>query len=106
MPHHIAYISGCHSDPDPSPGLGLARSLRVVFPDLRLVGVDYSVRSSGLHAADFGQIQVHPVWGEMDLGTYASQVRTALADEGSCWISGLDVEIDWLASHVGPHPAC
>ncbi len=104
MPDHAAYISGCHSDPDPSPGLGIARSLRSAFPHLRLTGIDYSVRSSGLHAADFNHIQVHPVWGEMDLETYASQVQSVLADEDACWISGLDVEVDWLASNVGPHP--
>ncbi len=104
MPKPEVYISGCHSDPDPSPGLGIARSLREAFPDIRLIGVDYSVRSSGLHSATFDRAWVQPVWGELDLDTYARQIHELLSAERTCWLSGLDVEIDWLAGALVNEP--
>lgn len=104
MPEPAVFISGCHSDPDPSPGLGIARSLREAIPDAQLTGIDYSVRSSGLHADSFDRVLVQPVWAEMDLDTYSSQIRRRLDDGQTCWISGLDVEINWLAHAVGDHP--
>jgi len=39
-------VSGVHSDTDPSPGIGIARSLREAFPDAVLQAVDYSVLRS------------------------------------------------------------
>ena len=56
------YVSGVHSGPNPSPGLGVARSLREAFPHARLVGVDYSVESSGLHSEVFDQLWVQRPW--------------------------------------------
>jgi diaminopimelate decarboxylase len=103
VPSPTVYISGCHSDPNPSPGVGLARSLRVAFPGARLIAVDYSVRSSGLHFDGFDDACVHPVWSELDLEFHAGLVRTVVGQPDTCWISGLDVEIDWLTG-VGHHP--
>jgi diaminopimelate decarboxylase len=84
--------------------MSLARSLEESFPDAVLVGVDYSVRSTGLHSKIFDQIEVKPVWSDIDLSSYAVYVESLLSDEETCWLSGLDVEIDWLASSVGDHP--
>jgi diaminopimelate decarboxylase len=97
-------ISGVHSDPDPSPGIGIARSLRDAFPDATILAVDYSVHSSGLHHPVFDGVLLQPVWSEVDLDTYSLQIRQHLDLPGNCWISGLDVEIDWLASTIGDHP--
>ncbi len=97
------YISGVHSDPDPSPGLGLARSLKQSFPHSTLVAVDYSVRSTGLHSQIFDETFVQAIWSELNLDAYASLVESFLRDTETCWISGLDVEIDWLAKVLGGH---
>jgi len=43
-------ISGMHSGTNPSPGLGIARSLRLAGITRQIVGLDYSPESSGLHA--------------------------------------------------------
>lgn len=34
------FISGCHVSGSPCPGVGLARSIRVIYPEARLTGVD------------------------------------------------------------------
>lgn len=97
-------VSGVHSDPDPSPGVGIARSLREAFPDAILHAVDYSVRSSGLHHPVFDAVLLQPVWSELDLDTYSSQIRQHLDQDTGCWLSGLDVESDWLAGTIREHP--
>ena len=50
MDIEVVYATGMHSGPNPSPGLGVARSLRAFAPELRIVGVDYSGTASGLHS--------------------------------------------------------
>lgn len=97
-------VSGVHSDPDPSPGIGIARSLREAFPDANLHAVDYSVRSSGIHHPVFDSVLLQPAWSELDLETYSSQIRQHLKQSTSCWLSGLDVETAWLAETIGEHP--
>ena len=97
-------ISGVHSDLDPSPGIGIARSLREGFPAAILEAVDYSVRSSGLHHPVFDAVLLQPAWSELDLETYSTQIRRHLEKHTGSWISGLDVEADWLAQAVGDHP--
>lgn len=97
------YISGVHSDADPSPGIGIARSLRDAFPGALLAAIDCSVQSSGLHHPVFDRVLLQPPWSEMDLATYASQIRQHLDQPNTCYISGLDVEVSWLARIVGEH---
>src|SRR4051794_32321595 len=46
-------VYGVDSTPDPYPGVGIARSLRLAFPDCELVAVDHSPNSSGLRWPDF-----------------------------------------------------
>ena len=90
-------LSGLHSGPNPSPGVGTARSLRAAYPDLRLVGVDYSLGSSGLHLPGLDDVWVAPSWSDLDLEAFADEIATRVAD-GSLWLSGLDLETIWLAS--------
>lgn len=99
-------ISGIHSGPDPSPGVGIAKSLRERFPEMRIVGKDYSLRSSGIHADVFDEIVVMPRWSEMDLSAHEALIRRDLLNRNAVYISGLDAEIDWLSSLDAPVERC
>ena len=91
------YVSGLYSGTNPQPGVGLARSLRAAYPRATLVGVEYSNRSSGIHWPDLDELWLQRPWEELDLDEYAAQVRRVL-DAGALWLSGIDLEIMWLAS--------
>jgi diaminopimelate decarboxylase len=93
------FISGLYSGPNPSPGLGTARSLRLAYPNATLVGVDYSPRSTGLHHEVFDDLWVRRPWTELDLDRYAQRIADELADDGY-WISGLDLEAAWLSKSL------
>lgn len=99
----IVYISGVHSGPNPSSGLGIARSLRTGYPDAQLVAVDYSNRSSGLHSSEFDEVCIRRPWDELDITLYSKHIREIL-QSGALWLSGLDLEIVWLARTFGKHP--
>jgi diaminopimelate decarboxylase len=99
----VIYISGLYSGPNPSPGVGIARSLRQAYPHAILIGVDYSPRSSGIHWHDFDEIWLQRPWDELDLEEYAFQIQNLL-DSGAFWISGLDLETIWLANTLSKHP--
>ncbi|MBW3630875.1 MAG: hypothetical protein KY464_16490 [Gemmatimonadetes bacterium] len=90
------YLSGVHSGPNPSPGLGVARSLRDAYPRARIVAVDYSVESSGLHSDTFDDVWVQRPWKELRLPVYQAAVQERL-DGGAYWIPGQDLEVEWLA---------
>lgn len=90
-------ISGLYSGTNPQPGVGIARSLRAAYPAATLVGVEYSNRCSGIHWSEFDDIWLQPPWEHIDFDSYAKQVKKIL-DDGSLWISGVDLEIMWLAS--------
>ena len=91
------YISGLYSGTSPQPGIGLARSLRIAYPDATLIGVEYSPRSSGIHWPGFDELWLQRPWEELDLESYGEVVRELL-EEGALWISGTDLEALWLAS--------
>lgn len=91
------YISGLYSGTNPQPGVGIARSLRLAFPGATLVGVEYSNRSSGIHWPDFDELWLQRPWEELNLPEYGSLIKDTL-DSGALWISGIDLEIMWLAS--------
>lgn len=93
-------LSGLHSGPNPSPGVGTARSLRAAYPDLELIGVDYSLASSGLHWSEFDDVWVAPSWSDLDLEAFAGEIAARLSN-GSVWLSGLDLETIWLSSRIG-----
>ncbi len=89
------YVSGVHSGPNPSPGLGVAQSLRQAFSAARLVAVDYSVESSGLHSEVFDELWVQRPWRELRLDVYAAAIQEVL-DGGALWFGGQDLEVEWL----------
>ena len=91
------YISGLYCGTNPQPGVGIARSLRMAYPDATLVGVEYSNRSSGIHWPDFDEVWLQRPWEELSLSEYGNSIRNIL-DSGALWISGTDLETMWLAS--------
>ncbi len=91
------FISGLYSGTNPQPGIGIARSLRSAYPAAKLVGVEYSNRCSGIHWEDFDEVWLQPAWEHIDLNAYSRRIREHL-DEGAFWVSGVDLEIMWLAS--------
>jgi diaminopimelate decarboxylase len=97
------YVSGLHSGPNPSAGVGVARSLRLAYPAATLIGVDYSNGSSGLHSPDLDEIWLQRPWSEMDTDEYGRRIEEVL-DDGALWISTLDLEIHWLGRALGRHP--
>ena len=98
VPTMKVYVSGVHSGPNPSPGVGTARSLREAYPDVELVSVDYSNESSGIHHSVFDDVLLFRPWNELDLNTYTTQISELLSDD-AWWLSGLDLEVEWLANH-------
>lgn len=93
------FISGLHSGPNPSPGVGIARSLRIAYPQTTLIGVDYSTRSSGIHCADLDELWLQQPWNKLDLSLYRDQIQQVMEGD-SVWISGLDLEVHWLADET------
>jgi len=92
----VIYISGLYSGTNPQPGVGISRSLRLAFPNARIVGVEYSNRCSGIHWNDFDDIWLQRPWTELDLELHAREIGLRL-DAGALWISSIDLEIMWLA---------
>lgn len=96
-------VSGMHSGPNPSPGLGIARSLKLVDADMRVVGLDYSAASSGLHASVLDEVVLLPGWDEIHLETWAEQVAELIAAPDTFLIPTLDLEARLLAQYFGVH---
>lgn len=97
------FISGVYGGPNPSPGLGVCRSIRDAYPEAELIAVDYSSRSSGIHWHEFDGIWLQRPWNELDLEIYNTQMR-ALFDSGGYWMSGLDLEVLWLSQNLDRNP--
>lgn len=91
------YISGLYSGTNPQPGIGVARSMRLAYPDATLIGVEYSNRSSGIHWSDFDELWLQRPWEELSLDAYGMLIKEIL-DSGALWVPGVDLEIMWLAS--------
>ena len=91
------YISGLYSGTNPQPGVGIARSLRMAYPDATLVGVEYSNRCSGIHWQDFDEIWLQRPWDELNLEAHGEELKKIL-DGGALYISANDLEILWLGS--------
>ncbi|HEX8402916.1 MAG TPA: ATP-grasp domain-containing protein [Allosphingosinicella sp.] len=90
------FVSGLYCGGNPQPGVGIARSLRLAYPDATLVGVEYSSRVSGIHFDGLDEVWIQRPWDELDLDHWGEHVRAAL-DAGGLWISGSDLEAMWLA---------
>lgn len=100
MSEPVVIVSGCHGGPNPSAGLGIARSLRRAFPNARLIGRDFSPLASGLHDPVFDEVWLAPRWDEVDLDLQWSQLRERL--DGAWLVSTLDLEVKWLAGRRHP----
>jgi len=97
----LVYVSGIHGGPKPSPGIGVARSLKAAFPTCRTIGVDYSNASPGIHLELFDDILLQRAWGQIDLDTFQAQVRRLLGPDAA-WIPGLDHEAALLSTISHP----
>lgn len=91
---HI-YISGLNSGINHSPGVGVARSLRLAYPNATLIGVDYSHCSPGAHWPDFDEVFMQSSWNVLNLDDFRQQIEKILYS-GAFWISGLHLETLWL----------
>ncbi len=90
------YISGLYCGTNPQPGVGIARSLREAYPDAKLIGLEYSVRCSGIHWPDLDEVWLQRPWNELDLDRHAAAIKERL-DSGALLISCNDLEVMWLA---------
>jgi diaminopimelate decarboxylase len=97
----LIYISGVHSGPSPAPGVGIARCLRMAYPQARLVAVDYSALSTGLNWPEFDGFRHFPAWDQVDFRGHAVIVLD-LVTRGALWLAASDREVRWLASAL-PH---
>lgn len=93
----LIYISGVHSGPSPAPGTGIARCLRLAFPQARLIAIDYSALSSGLNWPEFDGFRCFPDWGSVDFAGHGKLMRD-LVGRGGLWLSQSDREVRWIAS--------
>lgn len=93
-------VTGMHSGANPSPGLGVARSIRAARPDIRIIGLDYSPLSTGMHSDAIDDRVLLPKWSEIQVGTWASQLREMLREEDSLLIPNLDLEVHLLAHEL------
>lgn len=93
-------LTGLHSGINPSPGLGSALSLRHAYPQSRLVGLDYSTRSTGLSHTVFDDQFVLPQWSDVDPAHARQAVYELVSRLDAVLVSGLDLEAE-LLSRVG-----
>ncbi|MEU9110320.1 hypothetical protein AB0D04_00665 [Streptomyces sp. NPDC048483] len=81
----------------------MARSLRLARPDLRIVGLDYSRESSGLHSELLDDLVCLPAWREAHLATWIDQMGRLLEPDDAVLIPCLDLEVRLLARELGSH---
>ncbi|WP_432824709.1 hypothetical protein [Dactylosporangium sp. CA-092794] len=97
-------VSGVHSGVNPSPGLGVARSVRAAWPGAAIEALDYSTESTGAHADLFDAVHIMPRWEHVSLEAHARVVAGLLAARSAVLIPGLDLEAEVLAG-ARPRPA-
>jgi diaminopimelate decarboxylase len=74
------------------------------MPDAEIIGIDYSVRSAGLHDPVFDDVVIHRPWSEFDTPSLKAFFEPRL-DAGVIVLSTLDLEGYWLSTHFGNHDA-
>lgn len=94
------FVSSIHSGPNPSPGLGIARSLRDYHDSVTIVGVDYSNESSGIHHDVFDRIKLFEPWNDVSLPAQVRDIDDLLIAEDGFWIPGNDLEIATFAEEI------
>ncbi|MEU5690845.1 hypothetical protein [Actinosynnema sp. NPDC020468] len=93
----VVVVSGVHSGPNPSPGVGVARSLRLAWPGASLHAVDYSTESTGLSSVEFDRVHVLPPWHTVELSASAADLAALVADLAAVLVPGLDLEAELLS---------
>ncbi len=94
------YCSGIAGGCVLSPGLGVARSLREAFADLRIVGVADTPHSASLHDPAFDEVWIREA--AHDEATHTAAILERLAG-GAWWICGSELEARRLARAAGGH---
>jgi len=97
------FLTCVDSDTNPSPGLGVARSIRRAYPDIRIVAVAHSKRASGIHAPVFDDVWTQRPWDELNLDLYAKRIEEKIA-EGALFLPNLDLEVRYLSERLDPRP--
>ena len=100
MLNKTIYISGWHSDSNPSPGLGVARSIHDVWTDIEIVAVDYSSRSTGLYDSVVSRRMILPKWDMVDPSMLMRELIDKVIADDALFISGLDLETHQLSGLV------
>lgn len=96
-------VSGMHSSDNPSPGVGVARSLWSAWPALSVIALDYSPRSTGLNYPGFEQVLVHPPLGSVDQAAAVHNIVSLTIELNAWYISGLDLEARLISQAGDAH---
>lgn len=94
------FVSGMHSGTNPSPGVGIARSLRSHGMKVEIIGVDYSVNSSGLNSKLLDGIMLMPSWDEIDMCVWQTQLQEILSQGNAKYLSTLDLETRLISKDI------
>jgi len=97
---HSIVISGWHSGTNPSSGLGIARSVKEAFPDMKIIALDYSPRSTAINDSIVDDVIILPGWADVNVEKSIEEVCETVAQNDALFISGLDVEIHEIAKHI------
>lgn len=91
-------ITGWHSGTNPSPGLGVAKSIIDAWSDAKIIAIDYSSRSTGLSDPVASERLIMPGWDESDPEAATRELVSFVERRNAVLVSCLDLEIDLLAS--------
>ena len=93
----VVVLSGWHSGPNPSPGLGTASAIRMMWPNTEIHALDYSSSSTGLQSEIISKRHILPSWEHSDLGTISEAIKGIVSAHAGSFISGLDLETHLLS---------
>lgn len=93
----VVVLSGWHSGPNPSPGLGTANAIRLMWPNAEIHALDYSTSASGMHSDIISERHILPSWEHADLDTISGVIKGLVTEHSALFISGLDLETHLLA---------
>lgn len=103
MNTRTCFVTCVDSDTNPSPGLGVARSIRRAYPNIQIVAVAHSKRASGVHASVFDDVWAQRPWDELDLDLYAKKIEEKIS-EGTLFLPSLDLEVRYLSEKLNSRP--
>ncbi len=85
-------VSLCHSGPNPSPGYGIAQSIRLGHPNAYIIAKEHDKGATGIHSDVFDEVWLSPAWEMIDQQSHIQDVEDKLNAE-TLFISGSDTEI-------------